>query len=168
MFFSWRTIKNDSVTLRSHQKMQKVDARRDPIQSECRDALLLCCRSICCRFDARQNLIWRASKSDLRRGMPVPAAGHGRRARSRILRRVKCCSSWNISTFDARQKFDAPQNLIWRAAKLRRQRVRAANASFGVNAALLCMDFIKKRMWRTGYLSFSALQHCLNLDFHIV
>ena len=99
------------LTLRSHQKMQKVDARRDPIQSECRDALLLCCRSICCRENGQQNLICGASKSDLRRGMPVPAAGHGRRARSRILRRVKCCSSWNISTFDA------PQNL-WRTAKL--------------------------------------------------
>ena len=68
------------ITLRSHQKMQKVDARHDPIQSECRDALLLCCRSICCRENRQQNLICGASKSDLQRGMPVPAAGHGHAA----------------------------------------------------------------------------------------
>ena len=47
-------------------------------------------------FAARQNLI-----------LPVPAAGHGRRARSRILRRVKCCSSWNISTFRQQTRDDS-------------------------------------------------------------
>jgi hypothetical protein len=36
-----------------------------------------------------------------------------------------------------RKTFAAPQNLICRAAKPWRQRVRAANASFGVNALTL-------------------------------
>jgi hypothetical protein len=53
-----------------------------------------------------------------------------------------CCAAKN--SFAAPQKtpllrrktFAAPQNLICCAAKLQRQRVRAANASFGVNAGL--------------------------------
>jgi hypothetical protein len=45
--------------------MQKVAAQHDPIQSECRDALLLCCRSTCCRENRQQNLICGAAKSDL-------------------------------------------------------------------------------------------------------
>ena len=60
-------------TLRSHQKMQKVDARHNPIQSECRDALLLCCRSICCRENRQQNLICIAAHP-----CPLPGTGGGR------------------------------------------------------------------------------------------
>ena len=46
----------------------------------------------------------------------------GKTCRAKLLLRVKT--------------FAAPQNLICCAAKLRRQRVRSANASFGVNAGL--------------------------------
>ena len=89
--------------LRSHQKMQKDAAQHDPIQSECRDALRVCCRTTCCWENRQQNLICGAARFDLQRSTPVPAL----QARSRILRRVKCCSSWNISTFRQQTRDDS-------------------------------------------------------------
>jgi hypothetical protein len=67
-----------------------------------------------------------ASKSDLQRGMPVPAAGHGRRARSRILRRaakIPALQNCGAAKLLLRVKtFAAPQKLCCAAKLLLRRK----------------------------------------------
>ena len=47
--------------------MQKDAAQHDPIQSECSDALRVCCRTTCCRENRQQDLICGAARFALQR-----------------------------------------------------------------------------------------------------